>query len=118
MTTETRKSNLPFNYDFKVYQGNTWSRTLTYKNSAGVAVDLSTYSATFTVKDRRGGTTILTLTEASGITLNASGQIIIAMTDTQTDTLFAPECEYELKLTLAGVDTYICEGKLLVTQKV
>lgn len=118
MATTTKTDNFPFRYDFDIYQGNGWSRTLTYKNSAGTAVDLSSYTATLTIKDKKGGNTILSLTSDSGITLNASGQIIIAITNAQSLTLTIPEYYYELYLTLAGTNYYFCYGKFLVEQKV
>lgn len=79
-------------------------------------VDLTGYTATMTIKDVVGGTTLLTLTEASGITLGTTdGVIDLLISGAVTGAWTWTTAVYDLDLTdTAGVITNLSTGSILV----
>lgn len=76
-------------YDITCEQGSTFSRTLTVKDSAGTARDLSSYTARMHVRRTTGSaTTLIELTtENNRITLNSDGEIILGISAEDTATI-------------------------------
>lgn len=117
-------------YSFTIEQGATFSRTITYRNSAGVAVDLTGYSARMKVKSADLATTILDLvnTGATGSQINAitlggaAGTVTLALTPAQTAALAATtdfDLVYDLEIVSAGgVVTRLLEGRVKVAREV
>lgn len=108
-------------YDTVLEQGATFTRQLTWKDSAGGPVNLTGYTAKMQLRPSASSSVVLLeLTETSGITLGgAAGTIIIKITDEQTDTLAPGKVKYDLKLTSpAGDDTRLLEGSLKITPAV
>ena len=99
-------------HDFTIYQGSTFSKTVTYK-PGGVVADLTGYGAKLIANS--GNTTVLNLSVGNGITIiGAEGKIVIDLTATQTDALNFTKASYELKLTHgAYVSPPIIEGKII-----
>jgi hypothetical protein len=103
-----------------VEQGTTFSQTLTWKIN-GTAVNLTGYAARMQARDDvTSTTTVLSLTEAAGLTLGGvAGTIIIALTATQTAALVAGNYVYDLELvSSAGVVTRLVQGTLAVSAEV
>lgn len=101
MTTEARESAT---FNLKCIKGTSFQRSLTYKDSNGIAIDLSGYTVTMLIKvyDSHNKTE-LTLTNSSGITLTgASGLIEILITDAQTSAFNEKEYFYTLKIESSG----------------
>lgn len=73
-------------YNITIEQGSTFTLQLAYKTPAGAAVDLTGYSARMQVRETYASDTpLLSLTDASGITLGgAAGTIVIEASDEST----------------------------------
>ena len=74
-------------YNFKIYQGATWARQCTLKSTAGVTIDLSSYTARLTFWRPGMATPDLVLTSAAqgGIVLAATApNLSVTITDEQT----------------------------------
>lgn len=75
-------TNAPASYPLTITAGADWSLKVTWFDAPSSPVDLSSgYTAAFTVYDEPGGTALVSLTQAAGITL-ASGQpnLTVALT--------------------------------------
>ena len=106
----------PVVYDFIIYQGATFSQLITYTDSSNVAVDLSGYTASMQVRNRKSSSTSLAdfTTENGRITLNSSGEILITMSATDTAALTSCGGVYDLELTetSSGAVIRLLEGQM------
>ena len=103
-----------------IEQGATFSQTLTWKID-NILVNLTGYTARLQARtDVTAPTTILSLTQAAGITLGgAAGTIVIAQSATQTAALVAGNYVYDLELvSSAGVVTRLVQGTFTVSAEV
>lgn len=108
-------------YDMHVYQGETWSCTLTIKDDNNNPVILTDYTAKMQVRDKAGGTLLKELaTGGTGITINASaGEVTLAMTATETAALAFREGVFDIYiLSSASTKTYLLKGRFIVTQRI
>jgi hypothetical protein len=114
-------SAAPGLYSTHVYQGETFTRNLTWTDDTGSLVDLTGYHAELKVLTASAGssTLLLRLTDASGLTLGGgAGTIDWVMTDAQTRALPIGPCRYELRVTNAsGVVIYILYGNLSIRDR-
>lgn len=93
--------------NFVAEKGTKWTaRVTSWTDEAGAAVAPNGYSAASLVVFNADGTTAVSLSSGSGITLGAS-TIDLSMTPTQTNSLAAGSYEYQM--TLTGSDTYAFE---------
>lgn len=102
-------------------QGSTWDVSLTYNDSAGSPVNLSNYTASMQVRNSyKSPTTILSLTNSSGITLGGSaGTISIDIPASVSQTVAAEKYVYDLELTSSGgTVTRLVQGTFTVTPEV
>jgi hypothetical protein len=112
----------PGTYNFTVYQGNSWGRSMTVKVD-GVVVNLSTHSARMSFRPRHGAPVILALTSASGggIVLAATApNMVVSITPAQTAAMEFAIAEYELELVSPdglGVDMYL-KGRVTLSLEV
>ena len=90
-------------YDIICEQGATFSRTLTVEDSSGVVRNLSSFSGKMQVRKRVSSTdTLVELSTTNGkMTLNASGEISLSLTATETAAI-ASSGVYDLEITSAG----------------
>jgi hypothetical protein len=109
-------------FDITINQGATYELTVTWKDSAGTAINLTGYSARMQVRETYSSTsTIVSLTNGSGITLGgAAGTIAILISATTTAALTAPfSGVYDLELVSAGgVVTRLLQGAATVSPEV
>ena len=71
--------------------GDTWKRTVIYKDAAKVVIPIVAYTAKMVFRKTYGGADILTLTNVSGIVITAlEGRLDITLTDEQTATMSGP----------------------------
>lgn len=109
-------------FDIEINQGATYQLTVTWKDSAGTAINLTGYTARMQVRETySSASTIVSLTDASGITLGgAAGTIAILISATTTAALTAPfSGVYDLELVSAGgVVTRLLQGAATVTPEV
>ena len=110
------------NFDITINQGATFELTITWKDSAGTAINLTGYSARMQVRETYSSTTsVVSLTNGSGITLGGSaGTIAIVISATTTAALTAPfSGVYDLELVSAGgVVTRLLQGAATVSPEV
>lgn len=109
-------------YNATIDQGATWSVTVLYKDSNGVAINLTGYTAAMQVRQQYSSETAeLTLTSpANGIVITPlTGTIVITMTALQTGGLDEGYYVYDVELTSSGglVDRLI-QGQLTVAPEV
>lgn len=109
-------------FDITINQGATFELTVTWKDSAGTAINLTGYSARMQVRETySSASTVVSLTNGSGITLGgAAGTIAILISATTTAALTAPfSGVYDLELVSAGgVVTRLLQGAATVTPEV
>lgn len=105
-------------YNFTIEQGADFTRTFTWKDSAGALINLTGYTARMKIKT--GATTIVSLTEVSGITLGgAAGTIVVAINAAATAAYTFSKAVYDLELVSGGgVVTRLLEGKVLLSREV
>ena len=108
-------------YNVTIEQGATLSRTIYWYDETDTLVNLTTYTARATFKDKFGGTVIVALTtENSGITLGgALGTIVLAITATATAAFTAPSHGvWDLELINGASVTRLLQGRFDVSQEV
>jgi hypothetical protein len=111
----------PGSHDLTIYQGATFQRILTWKNSDGQAVNLTGYTARMMARASiDSATALITLTtENGGIALGgAAGTINLSISAANTATL-SQNGVYDLELINAsGVVTRLLEGNLFISREV
>jgi hypothetical protein len=109
-------------FNITINQGATFELTITWKDSAGTAINLSGYTARMQVRETYASTSpIVSLTNGAGITLGgAAGTIAIVISATTTTALTAPfSGVYDLEIqSAAGVVTRLIQGSATVTAEV
>lgn len=103
-------------YTLCIEQGATFTRTFTWYNAAGAAVDLSNYTAALQLRVNKEDTDpVLSLTQLAGITLGGvAGTIAVTITAAQTAALTQERYLWDLKLTSSdGVATRLLEGPVV-----
>lgn len=86
--------------DITIEIGATYELSLTWKDANDNPIAMSGYTAKMQIKDRPGGTTLITLTDASGISLGDSdGSIYITIDSAVTSTFALSKAVYDLKIT-------------------
>ena len=82
------------------------SATLYQDTASTTPVNLTGYTATMNVKDRRDGNVLATLTTSSGITLGGSaGTIIVSRSSSQVQAWGIAQGAYDLTITSSGDQT-------------
>lgn len=108
-------------YNILCDQGATLTRTLTWKDSAGAAINLTGYTARMQVRaDVESTSTVLSLTtENGGIALGgAAGTILLTVTATLTTALTAGDYVYDLELVTGSTVTRLVQGQFTVRPEV
>lgn len=109
-------------FDITINQGATFELTITWKDSAGTAINLTGYTARMQVRETySSSSTIISLTNGAGITLGgAAGTVAILISATTTAALTAPfSGVYDLELVSAGgVVTRLLQGAATVSPEV
>jgi len=109
-------------FNITINQGATFELTITWKDSAGTAINLDGYTARMQVRETySSATSIVSLTNGAGITLGgAAGTVAIVISATTTTALTAPfSGVYDLELVnAAGVVTRLLQGAATVTPEV
>lgn len=110
-------------YNFSIEEGATFSKVITYYNSSGALVDLTSYTAAMMAKVNIDDTTpvINSSGESANLTITlggAAGTITLAMTATQTAALTFRTAHYDLELTLSGTVTRLLKGIITLDKEV
>lgn len=113
-------------YDFSIEQGSTFTLNLSYKNSAGTVIDLSSgYTARMKIKDSPDGEVIAS-TESSdspkntiSIALASTGNNIIVTIPASATTAFTFETAvYDLELVASSNVERVVEGRVKLDKSV
>ena len=110
----------PGQLNLKMWQGASWSYTLTWTLASG-PVNLGGYSARLQARESIASSTpVLSLTSSDGIALGGSaGTITLTRSATQTAALPPGRYVYDLELeTAGGVVTRLVEGILTIDAEV
>jgi hypothetical protein len=107
--------------DYEEFEGDTLEMSFTWKDSAGDVIDISAYTAAMDIKSSvNDATSLLTLTNGSGITLAAtSPNLLVVVSDTQTAALGKGKYVYDIELTEpSGKVNTLVSGNLVLVQSV
>lgn len=112
----------PGNYDLSIYKGMTLDLTFTWKDSAGVAINLATYTAKMQIRDNSGAL-LDEFLDAAEITLGgAAGTIRLLIPATVTGAYTFTRARYDLELTdhidIPDVVTRLLEGQVIAHPQV
>lgn len=109
-------------HNILIEQGATFRYNLIWKDSGGVPVDLTGYTARMQIRRRHtDGTALLSLTSTAGdIVLGGSaGTVVVVATAAGTATLPARPSVYDLELISGdGTVTRLVEGEVTITPEV
>lgn len=108
-------------HDFIIEKGSTWNPTLTIKNDDNSVFDLTSYQARMDIRSSQAASsTILSLTQLSGITITAStGQMAISVAASATSAISADSGVYDLEIEDgSGVVTRLMEGNVIIKDEV
>ena len=119
-------------YSFTLEQGSTFERQLTYQDSNGVPIDLTSYSARMQIRPSPGSATLyLTLSsslqpDGTGLNMNGltgvnpttSGTIGIVISAATSSLLTFDEAAYDLEIYSASYASRIIEGKVKLSKEV
>jgi hypothetical protein len=119
-------------YSFTLEQGSTFERQLTYQDSNGVPIDLTSYSARMQIRPSPGSPTLyLTLSsslrpDGTGLNMNGltgmnpttSGTIGIVISAATSSLLTFDEAAYDLEIYSASYASRIIEGRVKLSKEV
>lgn len=106
-------------YSIKITQGNDWNYPLTFSTSLlGVKTPINLTGATVVGVVRPTYTTGSVVTMTSTITNAAAGQVVLSLTDAQTNTLPPGALVYDVSITIAGNTKTYLSGNFQVKPKV
>jgi hypothetical protein len=119
-------------YSFTLEQGSTFERQLTYQDSNGVPIDLTSYSARMQIRPSPGSPTLyLTLSsslmpDGTGLNMNGltganpttSGTIGIVISAATSSMLTFDEAAYDLEIYSGSYASRIIEGRVKLSKEV
>lgn len=111
----------PGKYNFTIRQGASFSRVLTWKDAAGVAINLTGYTARMQIRAAVGSSTvILDLNTTNGrLTLGGvAGTITMALTAVETALLDWAVAPYDLEMVTGATVTPLLEGYATLRKEV
>ena len=110
------------NYNTIIDQGANWFITFTYQDSAGVAINITGYTAALQLRSEPSdATAVLSLSSPSnGITITgATGTIAVTASAAQTGAISEGFYYYDLEITSgAGIVTRLVQGQIEVSPQV
>lgn len=108
-------------YDFTIYQGATFSRVLTWRDSTNALVNLTGYTARMMIREAIDSTSafVTLTTENGGIALGgAAGTITLAISATATAAITQSQGVYDLELVSGSTVTRLLEGAVTISKEV
>lgn len=108
-------------YDVNIHQGETWSMTITLKDSNDNPRNLTDYTGKMQIRTKPGGTLLKDLnTTDGGMTINeAYGEIVLEMDADETADLRFRNAYYDLFIySSSDTATPLLKGSVILTQRV
>ena len=107
-------------YNFTMDQGSVFTLNLAYEDPDGNPIDLTGFTARMQLRRKFDSTAVLTLTTSNGglVITGPTGNILITVTDEQTEDLESGFYVYDLDLNNAGVITRLIQGQATVSAEV
>lgn len=110
-------------YNFTIEQGATFSKVITWSDSNGALIDLTSYTAAMKARVNKSdsATVIISSGGSQNLTITlggALGTITLAMTAAQTAALSFDKAYYDLELTLSGTVTRLLKGIITLDKEV
>lgn len=111
---------MPVKADYVAYKNQDFTMEFVWKDANDVAVDLSAATATYKVAaehvrtfltDYSTDTPFISITQASGITMNVDGEISVVVDDTVFDSVDPGIYIHTLTVTRSGTPTHIVVGE-------
>ena len=102
-------------YNIQIRDNETFSLALTYKDSNGIVIDLTGYTARMQVRDKAGGTILLDTDTApsSAVITGSEGRIDVTYAFAHVNAITAHRGVYDLALTApGGVVDVLLEGSV------
>lgn len=91
--------NGPTEHDLEIYKGDDFEETLEFESSPGVPLDLTGWSGKAQCRTRRKRSATLIVEFTVTIPTPANGQVILTLTDTQTEAITRAKGYWDLMLT-------------------
>jgi len=100
-------------YDFKIVQGETFTKSMQWTDDDDVPYNLTGYTARMTIRESIGGTEIVSLTtENGGITITPlTGTIALLISETDTTAMDFTTGVYDLEIITGAVVKRLLQGK-------
>lgn len=114
-------TEIPGNHDITIVQGADMDELITLRDSAGVLITLTGYTARMKIRPAVGGAELVSLTNTDGLVLGgAAGTIRIQRTAAQTAAYTWTRGVYDLEivLTSTGFVTRKLEGNVIVKPEI
>ena len=108
-------------YNFEIKQGSTFNRTLTFKQSSGVAMDLTGYGIRGQMRRYPNSTVIIVSFTLAIVAPPTLGQVSWSLTSVQTAAIKAGNYYYDIELYLVGTPEIVdrcIEGTVIVSGEV
>ena len=108
-------------YNFTLDQGSTFNLEIIYKDSAGVVIDLTNYTAAMQIRSSfDSSATLLNLNTTNGgiVITGPQGKIELTASATATAALPSGSWVYDLEITSGSVVTRIIQGQVIVSPEV
>lgn len=103
-----------------VPQGTTYEHTFNYETAAGVAIDLTGYSARMQFRSTvNSSTTLYDVTDVSGELVCGNGTVVLTIPDTASEAFSFTKCVFDIEVeSPGGVTTRIVKGTVVVDPEV
>ena len=108
----------PAEHDLVVYSGDTFTRTLTFTDSNGDAIDLSGQTVAMKIRASTDGAELADWASSWDTTNAATGVLVLTAAATLTDDLAGGVYVYDLELTNGSTVTTYMVGALTIVQDV
>jgi len=108
-------------YNISIEQGATWTLTLTFKDSSGVVIDVSSYTFTSQIRlSKDSPEKLADMTQGSGIDVTnaATGIIVLSLTATETAALDFIDAVWDIESLVGSVVTREVEGTVTLNKEV
>ena len=98
-------------YDLSIDCGSTYQLLITWTTPAGAAINITGYTARMKMKNKHGGTTLVSLTDSDGLTLGGSAGTVAVLISAARTAALSGTGVYDVEVeSSGGIVTRILEG--------